>query len=77
MSDIKKAKTWMKDRQKNLARSVIKYKLSSDGERIPDDATLDASAEKVVEEANRIIKAKGRDVLALAADRISRFRRKL
>lgn len=76
MSDIEKAKSWLKGRQKNIARSVIKYKLTKDGERIPDDASLDASAAKVVDEANRIIKAKGKDVLALAADRVSKLRQK-
>ena len=76
MSDIEKAKSWLKGRQKDIARSVIKYKLTKDGERIPDDASLNASAEKVVDEANRIIKAKGKDVLALAADRVSKLRQK-
>ena len=76
MSDIEKAKSWLKGRQKDVARSVIKYKLTKDGERIPDDASLNASAEKVVDEANRIIKAKGKDVLALAADRVSKLRQK-
>ena len=76
MSEIEKAKNWLKNRQKDLARSVIKYKLTKDGERIPDDATLDASAAKVVDEANRILKTKSKDILEGAADRVSKFRRK-
>ncbi|MDT8318828.1 MAG: hypothetical protein RQ824_12700 [bacterium] len=76
MSEIEKAKSWLKNRQKDLARSLIKYKLTRDGERIPDDATLDASASKVIDEANSIIKTKGKDILASAADRASRLRRK-
>ena len=76
MSEIEKAKSWLKNRQKDLARSVIKYKLTKDGERIPDDASLNASAVKVVDEANRIVKAKGKDVIALAADRVSKLRQK-
>ncbi len=76
MSEIEKAKNWLKNRQKDLARSVIKYKLTKDGERIPNDASLDASAAKVVDEANRIVKAKSKGVLADAADRVSKFRRK-
>ena len=76
MSEIEKAKNWLKNRQKDLARSVIKYKLTKDGERIPDDASLNASASKVVDEANRIVKAKSKDILADAADRVSKFRRK-
>ena len=74
MSEIEKAKNWLKDKQKDLARSVIKYKLTKDGERIPDDASLDASAARVVDEANRIIKAKSKDMHAAAADRISKLR---
>ena len=76
MSEIEKAKNWLKNRQKDLAKSVIKYKLTKDGERIPDDASLNASAVKVIDEANRIIKAKSKDVLAGAADRISKLREK-
>ena len=76
MSEIEKAKSWLKGRQKDLARSVIKYKLTKDDERIPDDAALDASAVKVVDEANRILKDKSKDVLALAVDRVSKLRRK-
>lgn len=76
MSEIEKAKNWLKNRQKDLARSVIKYKLTKDGERIPDNASLDASATKVVDEANRILKDKSKDVLALAADRLSKLRHK-
>jgi len=76
MLEIEKAKSWLKDRQKDLAKSVIKYKLTKDGERIPDDASLDASASKVIDEANRIIKTKGKDILAVAADRISKLRQK-
>ena len=76
MSEIEKAKSWLKNRQKDLAKSVIKYKLTKDGEQIPNDASLDASAARVVDEANRIVKAKGKDVLAGAADRVSKFRRK-
>lgn len=76
MSEIEKAKSWLKNRQKDLAKSVIKYKLTKDGEGIPDDASLDASAAKVVDEANRILKDKSKDVLALAADRISKLRQK-
>ncbi len=76
MSEIEKAKNWLKNRQKDIARSVIKYKLTKDGEQIPDDASLDASASKVIDEANRIVKAKSKDVLAGAADRVSKFRRK-
>ena len=76
MSEIEKAKKWLKDKQKDLAKSVIKYKLTKDGERIPDNASLDASATRVVDEANRIIKAKSKDILAGAADRVSKFRQK-
>ena len=76
MSEIEKAKSWLKGRQKDIARSVIKYKLTKDGERIPDDASLDASAAKVVDEANRIVKSKGKDVLAVAVDRISKLRQR-
>lgn len=74
MSEIEKAKKWLKNRQKDLAKSVLKYKLTNDGERIPDDALLDASALKVIDEANRIVKAKGKDILAVAADRVSKLR---
>ena len=76
MSEIEKAKNWLKDKQKDLAKSLIKYKLTKDGEGIPDDASLDASAAKVVAEANRIVKAKSKDILAGAADRVSKFREK-
>ena len=76
MSEIEKARNWLKDKQKGLAKSVIKYKLTKDGERIPDDASLDASAAKVVDEANRILKVKSKDILAGALDRVSKFRRK-
>ena len=76
MSEIEKAKNWLKNRQKDLAKSVIKYKLTKDGEPIPGDASLDASASKVIDEANRIVKAKGKDILSGAADRVSKFRRK-
>jgi hypothetical protein len=76
MSEIEKAKNWLKNRQKDLAKSVIKYKLTKDGERVPDDALLDASAARVIDEANRILKAKSKDVIAGAADRVSKFRRK-
>ena len=76
MSEIEKAKNWLKNRQKDLARSVIKYKLTKDGERIPDDASLDASAARVIDEANRIVKAKSKDIHADAADHVSKLRRK-
>ena len=76
MSEIEKAKNWLKDKQKDLAKSVIKYKLTKDGEPIPGDASLDASAAKVIDEANRILKAKSKDILAGAADHISKLRDK-
>ena len=76
MSEIEKAKSWLKGRQKDIARSVIKYKLTKDGERVPDDASLDASASKVIDEANRIVKTKGKDILAGAVDRISKLRQR-
>ena len=75
MSEIEKAKSWLKNRQKGLAKSVIKFKLTKEGASIPDDNSLEIAAAKVVAEANSIVKAKGKAVLAGAADRVSKFRR--
>lgn len=63
MPDFRNAKKWLEDKEKLLAKSVLKWKLSKDGVPLPDERTLDSGAEEVVREANRIITERGRDIL--------------
>lgn len=61
--DINKAKKWIEDREKSLAKSVIKWKLTKEGMPIPDENSLDAGAQKVVNEANSLVKGHGKETL--------------
>ena len=64
MTEMTNVKKWLEDKEKALAKGVIKWKLSSDGKAAPDEKTLDSGAEKAVAEANRIIRERGKEVLS-------------
>jgi len=64
MNDFEKAKKWIKGKEKNLAKSVLKFKLSKEGKDNIDEQLLNEGAERAVLEANKIVKAKGRDIVS-------------
>jgi len=51
--------SWFKDAQKKLAKEVLRYKLKKAGMPVPSDADLDRHSEKLLEEAERILKQQG------------------
>ncbi|MDH3972981.1 MAG: hypothetical protein OEV42_01760 [Deltaproteobacteria bacterium] len=77
MSNFDKAKKWIENREKDLARSVIKYKLSKEGKSGIDENTLDSGAERVVLEANKIVRERGREVISDISRGIERFVKKV
>ena len=56
-------KKWILDKEKELAKSLLKKKHVKDGREIPDDSKLDKDAEKVVNEANKILKDRSKQAL--------------
>jgi len=61
--DFKDAGRWLDKKQKALARSTIKWKLSKEGQNIPDDEMLERQSEEIVREASRIIKENGMEAV--------------
>ena len=56
-------KKWIKEKEKALAKSLLKWKFEKEGQTPPSDAALEAGAEHVVGEANRIFKERGEKAL--------------
>lgn len=73
MTDLKDAKKWIEEKEKALAKSVIKWKLSRDGIEVPGEDALDSQSERVVKEANRIMKDRGKEVLSDIKSGIGKF----
>jgi hypothetical protein len=71
--DIKDARKWVEKKQKALAKSTIKWKLSKEGHNLPDDEMLERQSEEVVKQANRIIKENGREAIKGVKSGLERF----
>lgn len=56
-------KKWILDKEKELAKSLLKKKHAKEGKKIPDDSKLDKDAENVVNEANKILKDRSKQAL--------------
>lgn len=77
MNTLDKAKKWIDGKEKDLARSVIKYKLSKEGKGEVNQSTLDSSAERVVSEANKIVKERGKEVISDISRGLGNFIKKV
>ena len=51
------------DKEKELAKSVLRWKLQKEGKPLPDEDTMARVSGTVVEEANEIIKQRGKNIL--------------
>ena len=76
MAEMKDAKRWIEEKEKALAKSVLKWKLSKEGAPVPADEALDGHSEKVVKEANRIMKERGKEVLGEIRKGFAEFMKK-
>ncbi len=56
-------KKWILDKEKELAKSLLKKKHVKEGKDTPPDSQLDEDAEKVVKEANKILKERSKQAL--------------
>jgi len=48
--------------EKELTKGLIKWRFKRAGRVLPDEETLDHGSEKVVEEAHRVIKKRGKNI---------------
>jgi len=51
------------DKEKDLAKSVLRWKMQKEGKAVPDEETMSRVSNSVVEEANEIIKRRGKNIL--------------
>ena len=56
-------KKWILDKEKVLAKSLLKKKHVKEGKDMPPDSKLDKDAEKVVTKANKILKDRSKHAL--------------
>ncbi len=48
--------------QKQAAKSLVRWKLQKEGKPLPDEKTLDQICTSTVDEANKILKKRGRNI---------------
>jgi|GEM_PF-675999 len=60
---MSKWKNALLNAEKGLARSVLKWKLQKEGKPMPSEEQLDLASARTVEEANRIFKERGKNIL--------------
>lgn len=77
MSQFEKAKKWIETREKDLAKSLLKYKLSKEGIEEIDEKSLNSGADRVVSEANRLVKKRGREIISDISKGIGKFMNKV
>ncbi|MBI4775172.1 MAG: hypothetical protein HY788_13535 [Deltaproteobacteria bacterium] len=51
------------DKEKDLAKSLLRWKMQKEGKPAPDEETISRVSGTVVEEANEIIKRRGKNIL--------------
>jgi hypothetical protein len=51
--------SWLRDAQKKVAKEVLRYKLKKAGMPVPSDADLDRHSERLLEEAEKVLKEQG------------------
>ena len=60
---IKKGlKNLTKNAEKNIAKSIIRWKFNKEGKVQPDDTQLEAISKKLTDDANEIISRKSKDI---------------
>lgn len=77
VSHLDKAKKWIESKEKDLARSLIKYKYSKGGQVELDESSLNSTADEVVSEANNILKNRGKKVFYDISTGMETFMKKL
>lgn len=60
----------------NLAVRLLKWKYQNAGSPLPEDPVIEQQAEKVVDDAHRIAKERGSNVLSIIKDLVSEIRKK-
>jgi hypothetical protein len=53
----------LRDAQRRLAKAVLRHKLQRQGQPLPSEADLDRHTERLLEEANRVLKSEGKRLL--------------
>ena len=54
--------TWIHEREKDLAKSLIRWKLRRKGMSVPDDNLLEERADSLVEGVHQVMKERGQKV---------------
>lgn len=50
----------LRDAQKRLAKALLKQRLKAQGVPVPPEAELDRQTERLLDEANRVLKSEGK-----------------
>lgn len=56
-----------------LAKSILRWKLQKEGQPIPNDSELDAAASRLLEEARKISKQRGKKLLDVLKEEAREF----
>ena len=56
-------KKWILDKERALAKTLLKKKYAKEGKNAPPGSQLERDAEKIADDANRILKERGKRIL--------------
>ena len=56
-----------------LAKSILRWKLQKEGSVLPDNSELDAAASRLLDEARKIAKKRGKNLLDILKEEAGRF----
>ncbi|MCP3925735.1 MAG: hypothetical protein GY714_24465 [Desulfobacterales bacterium] len=63
---------FIKNQQIKIAANLLEWKLKNDGMKVPERKILKAQAEKVVDEAIKITKTRGINILSILKELINK-----
>jgi hypothetical protein len=67
---------FLKDQQVKMAIRLLAWKVERNGQPLPEKALLERHARQLVEDAHRIAKARGGNVLGILKEMVETMRRK-
>lgn len=66
---------FFRNQEVNLAVKLLKWKYQNDGSPLPEESVIRQYAEKVVDDAHRIAKERGSNVLSIIKELVSEIRK--
>ena len=67
---------FFRNQEVNLAVKLLKWKYQNAGSPLPEESVIRQYAEKVVDDAHRIAKERGSNVLSIIKDLVSEIQKK-